>query len=127
MTVATASLFSQLLSHFPRAEFASLVNQHNAEYATKGFGCWTQFVAMLFCQLAKADLLREICNGLSCCLGKLTHLRIPKAPTSRAYPTPIFTIRPNFTKTFFGQPCTVSGSRAKLGGARPNSDSKTNY
>ena len=35
---------------------------------------------MLFCQLAHADSLREICNGLSCCLGKLVHLGIAKAP-----------------------------------------------
>jgi hypothetical protein len=30
--------------------------------------------------MAKADSLREICNGLSCCLGKLVHLGIKKAP-----------------------------------------------
>lgn len=35
---------------------------------------------MLFCQLAHADSLREICNGLACCLGKLVHLGIGKAP-----------------------------------------------
>ena len=35
---------------------------------------------MLFCQLAHADSLREICNGLGCCLGKLVHLGISKAP-----------------------------------------------
>ncbi len=35
---------------------------------------------MLFCQLAHADSLREICNGLGCCLGKLVHLGIAKAP-----------------------------------------------
>jgi hypothetical protein len=35
---------------------------------------------MLFCQLAHADSLREICNGLGCCLGKLVHLGIGKAP-----------------------------------------------
>ena len=35
---------------------------------------------MLFCQLAHADSLREICNGLGCCLGKLVHLGITKAP-----------------------------------------------
>ena len=37
-------------------------------------------VSMLFCQLAHADSLREICNGLGCCLGKLVHLGITKAP-----------------------------------------------
>lgn len=58
-----------------------LVKKHGAEHAAKGFGCWTQFVAMLFCQLGRADSLREICNGLACCLGRLVHLGISKAPS----------------------------------------------
>lgn len=78
--VQVASLFNQLLHHFPRLEFASLVKKHKAERAAKGFDCWTQFVAMLFCQLGHADSLREICNGLACCLGKLVHLGIDRAP-----------------------------------------------
>jgi hypothetical protein len=78
--VQVASLFNQLLHHFPRLEFAGLVKKHQAERAAKGFDCWTQFVAMLFCQLGHADSLREICNGLACCLGKLVHLGIAKAP-----------------------------------------------
>ena len=75
-----ASLFSQLLRHFPRTEFASLVKEHRAERHAKGFTCWDQFVSMLFCHLARADSLREICGGLSCCLGKLAHLGVGKAP-----------------------------------------------
>ena len=78
--VQVASLFNQLLYHFPRLEFGSLVQKHKAERAAKGFDCWTQFVSMLFCQLGHADSLREICNGLNCCLGKLVHLGIAKAP-----------------------------------------------
>jgi Transposase DDE domain/Domain of unknown function (DUF4372) len=35
---------------------------------------------MLFCQLARADSLREICNGLGCCLGRLVHVGILRAP-----------------------------------------------
>jgi hypothetical protein len=70
------SLFSQLLQHFPSLEFGALVKKHNAERGAKGFSCRTQLVAMLFCQLAHADSLREICNGLACCLGKLVHLGI---------------------------------------------------
>jgi hypothetical protein len=58
-----------------------LVKKHGAEHAAKGFACWTQFVAMLFCQLGRADSLREICNGLACCLGRLVHLGIAKAPS----------------------------------------------
>jgi len=78
--IRTASLFSQLLQHFPRTRFNALVKRHGAENYAKGFSCWTQFVSMLFCQLAHADSLREICNGLKCCLGKLKHLGIDKAP-----------------------------------------------
>jgi len=78
--VRTGSLFSQLLYHFPRTEFAALVKKHGAEKHAKGFTCWAQFVAMLFCQLARADSLREICNGLAACLGKLVHLGVRKAP-----------------------------------------------
>lgn len=76
----TSSLFSQLLQHVSRTKFSNLVQAHNAEKHAKGFTCWTQLVAMLFCHLAHADSLREICNGLSCCLGKLQHLGIGKAP-----------------------------------------------
>ena len=78
--IQVASLFNQLLQHFPRTEFGALVKKNEAEKGAKGFGCWTQLVSMLFCQLAHADSLREICNGLGCCLGKLVHLGIAKAP-----------------------------------------------
>lgn len=78
--VQAASLFNQLLQHFPRLEFAELVRKHNAEHQAKGFPCWTQFVAMLFCHLARADSLRKICHGLTSCLGKLVHLGVKTAP-----------------------------------------------
>ena len=78
--VPVASLFNQLLQHFPRTEFAALVKRHQAERGAKGFTCWTQFVSMLFCQLSHAASLRDICNGLSCCLGKLVHLGITRSP-----------------------------------------------
>lgn len=78
--IQVSSLFSQLLKHISRAQFQSLVKKHEAEKHSKGFSCWTQFVAMLFAQMAHADSLREICNGLRCCLGKLVHLGINNAP-----------------------------------------------
>jgi len=37
-------------------------------------------VAMLFCQLAQAKNLREICGGLACCMGKLRNLGMKNAP-----------------------------------------------
>ncbi len=78
--VQVASLFNQLLDHFPKLEFGALVRKHEADKGAKGFSTWTQCVAMLFCQLARADSLREICNGLGCSQGKLIHLGINQAP-----------------------------------------------
>ena len=74
------SIFSQLLQLFPRLEFEQLVRQHRAERHARGFTCWGQFIAMLFCQLGQAHSLREICGGLASCEGKLRHLGLPEAP-----------------------------------------------
>lgn len=68
------SIFSQLLQLFPRTDFQQAVVATGANRATKGFQCWDQFVAMLFCQLGRAYSLREICGGLASCEGKLAHL-----------------------------------------------------
>lgn len=75
-----ASMFSQVLALFNRGDFADIVREHKAEKHAKGFNCWDQFVAMLFCQLAQANSLREICGGLACCLGKLKNLGVKNAP-----------------------------------------------
>ena len=74
------SIFAQLLQLFPRAKFQQAVQLHLAEHHARGFTCWGQFVAMLFCQLGQAKSLREICNGLMSIEGKLKHLGIDKAP-----------------------------------------------
>ena len=74
------SIFSQLLQLFPRLEFEQLVQKHRAERHARGFTCWGQFIAMLFCQLGQAHSLREICGGLAACEGKLRHLGLPDAP-----------------------------------------------
>ena len=74
------SIFSQILHLFSRLEFESAVRQHKAERHARGFTCWGQFVAMLFCQLGHAQSLREICGGLAASEGKLKHLGLPAAP-----------------------------------------------
>ena len=61
------SIFNQLLQLFPRAEFQQAVIETNAERHARGFTCWEQFVAMLFCQFGRAHSLREICGGLASC------------------------------------------------------------
>ena len=76
-----SSMFGQILQIFPKREFYSAVKETRAEKGAKGFTCWGQFVAMLFCQLGQAHSLREICGGLASCLGKLKHLGIETAPS----------------------------------------------
>ena len=78
--VRNASLFSQLLNLINRQRFYGLVYRHRSERYAKKFSSWDHFVAMLFCQLAQAKSLREICGGLACCLGKLKHLAMTTAP-----------------------------------------------
>jgi hypothetical protein len=78
--VRCASLFSQLLAVFNRTGFYHLVAKHGSERYAKGYNSWDHFTAMLFCQLAQAKSLREICGGLACCIGKLQHLGMKDAP-----------------------------------------------
>lgn len=85
--VKTASIFSQLLRFFPHNEFARLVTKFGAERAAKGFASWAQFISMLFCHLARAESLREICTGLACCLGKLRHLGLSESPNQQGQAT----------------------------------------
>jgi Domain of unknown function (DUF4372)/Transposase DDE domain len=74
------SIFSQLLQLFPRSEFELAVHQHQAERHARGFSSWGQMVAMLFCQMGRAQSLREICGGLAACEGKLRHLGVSESP-----------------------------------------------
>jgi hypothetical protein len=78
--VTHASLFTQILSLFQRPDFARHVRELKAERHARGFTCWSQFVSMLFCQLAHARSLREITDGLKCCEGKLRHLGLLSEP-----------------------------------------------
>lgn len=74
------SIFGQVLNFFPRHIFRQQVTQHGAERCAKGFSCWDQFVAMLFCQLADAASLREITAGLATAGARLGHLGLVRPP-----------------------------------------------
>ncbi len=55
--VQSVGLYGQLLGAIPRASFESLVARRGAERSAKGFSSWSQLVAMLFSQLARAESL----------------------------------------------------------------------
>ena len=56
------------------------MKKHAAERDAKGLPAGRSSFPCCFCQLVRADSRREICNGLACCLGRLVHVGIAKAP-----------------------------------------------
>ena len=73
-------MFSQLIAMIDRKKFHELVYRHKSERFAKKFNSWEHFVSMLFCQLAQAKSLREICGGIACCMGKMKHLGMKASP-----------------------------------------------
>ena len=47
------SVYSQILQLSLCGQFVQAIKQHQAEFKAKGFTCWEQFVALLFCQVAR--------------------------------------------------------------------------
>ena len=74
------SIFSQILGLVPRVMFDKAVRKHEAERHAKGLTSWSQFIALMFCQLGGARSLREIVGGLAASEGKLKHLGVSLAP-----------------------------------------------
>ncbi len=79
--MANITLFSQIISKLDRLKFTKLVNQRQSDKHQKGYNSWTHLVAMLFCQFAKSQSVRDISNGLRSATGNLNHLGVEKAPS----------------------------------------------
>lgn len=75
------TLFSQIISKLDRLSFNKLVRSHQTDKYQKGYTSWTHLVAMLFCQFAKSQSVRDISNGLRSATGNLNHLGIERAPS----------------------------------------------
>jgi hypothetical protein len=81
MSVVKVSLFNQVLALIDRNIFSKIVTNHQSDKHNKGINSWTHLVTMLFMQLAKANSLRDISNGLRSATGNLNHLGVKKAPS----------------------------------------------
>jgi len=79
--MSNLTLFSQIISKLDRNIFSKLVTEKQSDKHQKGFNSWTHLVAMLFCQFAKSQSVRDISNGLRSATGNLNHLGINKAPS----------------------------------------------
>ena len=79
--MTNVTLFSQIISKLDRIKFSKLVEEKQTDKHQKGYNSWTHLVAMLFCQFAKSQSVRDISNGLRSATGNLNHLGIEKAPS----------------------------------------------
>ena len=78
--IQVASLFNQLLQHFPRTEFKALVKKNDAEKGRQRLRLLDAVGLDAVLPTRSADSSARFRNGLGCCLGKLVHLSIAKAP-----------------------------------------------
>ena len=68
------SVFHQLLKQIPWAEFDALVSRHGADAGVRRLPTKTQFIALLYGQLAGTVSLRETVAGLRSHASRLYHL-----------------------------------------------------
>ncbi|MEZ4930149.1 MAG: DUF4372 domain-containing protein [Chitinophagales bacterium] len=82
--MTNVTLFSQIISLIDRSSFNKLVKKHNSDKHQKGYDSWTHLVAMLFCQFANSQSVRDISNGLRSATGNLNHFGVLSAPSKSA-------------------------------------------
>jgi len=70
------TLLGQIINNLNRDPFTSIVKKYGSDKHSKGINSWTHLVSMLFCQLAKANSVREITGGMLSLEGNLIHLGI---------------------------------------------------
>lgn len=79
--MSNITLFSQIISKLDRFSFNKLVTTRQTDKHQKGYTSWTHLVAMLFCQFANSQSVRDISHGLRSATGNLNHLGIDRAPS----------------------------------------------
>jgi len=68
------SRIQQVLQAVPRGQFDRIVERHQADRYSKGFGCWQQLLAMVYVQLSGASSLRQVEAGFNGQRGQHYHL-----------------------------------------------------
>lgn len=76
------SVFHQILKHVPWTTFDRLVDEHGSDFRVRALTTKSQFLALLYGQLAGAVSLREIVSGLESHSDRLYHLGAEPAKRS---------------------------------------------
>jgi hypothetical protein len=102
------SVFHDLLKRIPWAAFERLVDEHGADKHVRRLSTKSQFVALLYGQLAGAASLREIAGGLESHAARLYH--VGAKPVSRSTFADANRLRPSLVFAgLFAQMAAMAG------------------
>jgi len=73
-------IFSQILNLIPKHIIRAICKEHKADRYYKGFTTEKHLICLLFGILSKCNTLRELCEGMLACEGKLNHFGLIKTP-----------------------------------------------
>ena len=76
------TVFGGLMKAFPRWRFEKLVRRHGADHRVRRLPSWSQFQAMVFCQLSGSRSLREVVGALE--RFPKSHAHLGLAPVRRS-------------------------------------------
>lgn len=76
------SRFHHIMKALPRGAFDRVVQTHQADKHSKGFGCWDQLVAMVYAQLSGACSLRVLETGFNS--QRAQHYHLGTSPIRRS-------------------------------------------
>ena len=69
-------IFSQIIGLVSHKQFQTIVNRHKGDHKVKNFGCWKQFLCMVFGQLTHRESLSDTIMCLKANASKMYHLGI---------------------------------------------------
>ena len=72
------TVLREILKLIPRFRFERMAERHGADYRVRTLPCWSQFLALVYAQLAGATSLREVTAALSSHRSLLYHLGVAK-------------------------------------------------
>lgn len=73
-------ILAQILSCIPASKISSAARKHNSNHYYKKIPLRVHLTTLLYGVFSYCNGLRELCEGMLACEGKLTHLGLDKAP-----------------------------------------------
>lgn len=70
------NIFNQLLKVIPKHQFQKVVDRHDGDHRVRTLPCWTQFVVMMFAQLAQRTSLRDLTDSFNISHNHHYHLGV---------------------------------------------------